>query len=520
MSFVKYKNSNNASSLLIADITASQTTILITDWDQWLFPSSFPFLLTLEHLDASENVILREIVKVVSSNQNSFTVERSAWICVQDDTATNRVQDNTAHAFYSWDKISLYWTAEQVADIQNNLELKANQDSIANVYDNTATYSVGDVVVYQGDRYTCTTAVWTPEDFDSTKWTKVNVQYDLNDKQSQIDTINETISHLWWIRKVDVLVLGWWGWGWGWSWYWNWYSWWWGWAWQLKVIEWVALKNDVFSVVVWTWWTWWTWWASWCTITAWNNWNASKFWKIVAIGWGWGWAWCASTIWAWNWNNWWNWWGAWWNSATIWYWYSKPWASWFWWHIWWSATGCASDTSVIFWWGWGWVWWDWWNWPTTFNSPWKLLSWQVWGRWIATCFWWTLRCLWWWWWASWASAQSILLYFCGSMQYIDPNLNAIYNWICYWWGCNGNYNCCNWVANTWWGGWGGHWYAWNQAKWWAWWSWLVIVRYPTDCSYWIKTATGGTITTATIDWIEYKVHTFTSSWTFEITETA
>jgi len=488
MSFVKYQNTNNASSLLIADITASQTTILITDWDQWLFPSSFPFLLTIEHLDASENVILREIVKVVSSNQNSFTVERSSWICVQDDTATNRVQDNTAHAFYSWDKISLYWTAEQVADIQNNLELKANQDSIANVYDNTATYSVGDIVVYKGDRYVCSTAVSTPEDFDSTKWTKVNVQYDLNQQDLRIDNIEQEIQSLWGAIKVDVLVLGWWG-AW-WAWY---YSWWvlawWGWgAWELKIIEWFVIREKSQTITIWSWWIWACSWRG-------NNWCPSKFWYLVAQGWG-GWGWYSSTCWNTTTMQWWdgaNWWWAWWsqtNSSSInynWWNATVPW-----WHAW------QNGVCNMFWWGWWGVWTFIFNlWMTDCNQATSYAN-TAWWRWVATCFWWTLRRVWGWGWRD-----SCWIW-----------------WSCFWWWQQTtSADWYSWSANTWWWwGWGRSTANWVNRAWGSGWSWLVIVRYPKDCSYWIKCATWGTITTPTIDGIQYVVHTFTSNWTFCITE--
>lgn len=174
---------------MIADISASATALLIKDWDQSLFPTTFPFLLTLEHCDSDWNVILREIVKATASNQNSYTIVRWAWTCVQDDTASNRSQDNTAHAFYAWDKVSLYRTAEQVKDIQDKLELSVNDSSIADEYDSTATYNVWDVVMYKWDRYSCSTAVATPEAFDSTKWTKVSVQYDLDTMQTEIDDL-------------------------------------------------------------------------------------------------------------------------------------------------------------------------------------------------------------------------------------------------------------------------------------------------------------------------------------------
>ena len=179
---------------MIADISASATTMLITDGDQNLFPSKFPFLLTLEHLDSEWNVILREIVKATAWNQNSYTVVRWAWTCVQDDTASNRSQDNTAHAFYSWDRVSLYRTSEQVKDIQDRLETSANDTAIADEYSSSQTYTIWDIVMYKWDRYVCSTDVSTAEEFDSTKWTKVSVQYDLAQAQEDI----EILKNSWW----------------------------------------------------------------------------------------------------------------------------------------------------------------------------------------------------------------------------------------------------------------------------------------------------------------------------------
>ena len=48
-----------------------------------------------------------------------------------------------------------------------------SQANLARAYDNTATYTVNDYVIYQTILYKCTTAVTIPEDFDSTKWTRV-----------------------------------------------------------------------------------------------------------------------------------------------------------------------------------------------------------------------------------------------------------------------------------------------------------------------------------------------------------
>ena len=59
---------------------------------------------------------------------------------------------------------------------KNDLGLQYIESDIAPIYDNTATYSVGDVVVYQGKLYVANTAVELAENFDSTKWTETNVK--------------------------------------------------------------------------------------------------------------------------------------------------------------------------------------------------------------------------------------------------------------------------------------------------------------------------------------------------------
>lgn len=48
--------------------------------------------------------------------------------------------------------------------------LGRTQDMIAPMYDDTATYDVGDIVTYESNLYKCITAITTPETFDDTKW--------------------------------------------------------------------------------------------------------------------------------------------------------------------------------------------------------------------------------------------------------------------------------------------------------------------------------------------------------------
>lgn len=63
---------------------------------------------------------------------------------------------------------------------------KFNSVSIADAYDATQTYSVGDVVTYNGDRYRCITAVTTGEPFDTDKWQGEDVQTVLDSLNSDL----------------------------------------------------------------------------------------------------------------------------------------------------------------------------------------------------------------------------------------------------------------------------------------------------------------------------------------------
>lgn len=57
--------------------------------------------------------------------------------------------------------------------------IRAVTSLIAPAYDNTATYAVGDYTVHGGLLYKCTTAVSTAEDFDSSKWTATTVMQEV-----------------------------------------------------------------------------------------------------------------------------------------------------------------------------------------------------------------------------------------------------------------------------------------------------------------------------------------------------
>lgn len=66
--------------------------------------------------------------------------------------------------------------ATAIAQVSGNVEgVSQLAYTIANVYDSTATYSIGDYCIQANTLYKCTTAIAVGEAFDSSKWTSVKV---------------------------------------------------------------------------------------------------------------------------------------------------------------------------------------------------------------------------------------------------------------------------------------------------------------------------------------------------------
>jgi len=58
---------------------------------------------------------------------------------------------------------------------QYNIKDAKARANLANEFSTSSTYAVGDVVLYQGDLYECTTAVSTAGAWDSSKWTQTKM---------------------------------------------------------------------------------------------------------------------------------------------------------------------------------------------------------------------------------------------------------------------------------------------------------------------------------------------------------
>lgn len=72
--------------------------------------------------------------------------------------------------------------------------------TIANVYDSSETYAVGDYAIYQNTLYKCTTAILVGEVFDPAKWTSVKVMEEMPSGGGSVDaddvSYNNTTSGL------------------------------------------------------------------------------------------------------------------------------------------------------------------------------------------------------------------------------------------------------------------------------------------------------------------------------------
>ncbi len=84
-----------------------------------LFPSTFPFFLTLEQYNASLQVTKREIVKVTAGATEALTIVRSAGYCPDDYAATTLT--NTAFSFDAGDSVKLKLVGEIIDDINAEL---------------------------------------------------------------------------------------------------------------------------------------------------------------------------------------------------------------------------------------------------------------------------------------------------------------------------------------------------------------------------------------------------------------
>ena len=63
--------------------------------------------------------------------------------------------------------------------------------NVADEYDSTATYDVGDLVVYKGVLYECSSAITTAEAWNPDHWSRINLGDIIADMDGAIDDLDE-----------------------------------------------------------------------------------------------------------------------------------------------------------------------------------------------------------------------------------------------------------------------------------------------------------------------------------------
>lgn len=137
MTYTQYKYANNAISYLTQNINTTDTTITVQDWEGAIFPEA-PFLVTLES-EVQGVVNAREIVKVTAKSWDTFTIERWAWVCVQNDSAPMKVQGDSALEFPVGSRVCQYIQAELFDNViewvveQSGVRAGAQESTVWNI---------------------------------------------------------------------------------------------------------------------------------------------------------------------------------------------------------------------------------------------------------------------------------------------------------------------------------------------------------------------------------------------------
>ena len=168
-----YNVKDNAESSLQVWLSSLATTLVVEMWTGMIFPAP-PFVAVLNRRDSDWKITKSEKVEVIAKDWDQFTINRGFdWDTPQD--------------FNAWDYFSLFVLAKHIQELQEAISSSSKSTSIANEYSSESTYSIGDIVMHGWERYKCRTAVSTPEEFNSNKWTKVNIQTDLNSMKTTLD---------------------------------------------------------------------------------------------------------------------------------------------------------------------------------------------------------------------------------------------------------------------------------------------------------------------------------------------
>ena len=130
-------------------------------------------------------------------DENNGYVWRGAGVTV--DSALSTSSTNPVQNRVITNKIgtaALDTTAQDLSGAVNEIldDISGFADNLADEYDATATYAVGDLCIHDNVLYRCNTAISTPEAWNSIHWTATSVDTELDTISNDLGTLDGTVS--------------------------------------------------------------------------------------------------------------------------------------------------------------------------------------------------------------------------------------------------------------------------------------------------------------------------------------
>ena len=139
-------------------------------------------------------------VYVVGSDDNHILTTYEGYISIRrrikPDDYTDDDPENEATRILAEAREARDAAIEAAEQAEAAASQSAAQASIAEVYDATKTYAIGDYRLYDGQLYECTTEISTPEAWTAAHWTATTAGTELNDIKGDVSDLKEDINDL------------------------------------------------------------------------------------------------------------------------------------------------------------------------------------------------------------------------------------------------------------------------------------------------------------------------------------
>lgn len=144
----------------------------------------------VDNVTPLDAVHLNPMVDGINENYQALTTKA-------DKTEITQLSDEISRDYATKSEISsTYATKNEISrDYATKLEMNTTltnlSEAVANRYDSTTTYNIGDIVIYGDSMYRCISDIATPEEFNSSHWVITNSDNEIK-RETQWETITDT----------------------------------------------------------------------------------------------------------------------------------------------------------------------------------------------------------------------------------------------------------------------------------------------------------------------------------------